>query len=339
MRVNVSGTRLEAGGQPGWLADEDGWMNVNISFTLLSQRLGWFICLRCLCHFACLTRTPTTPTDGSFGATPHPPGYECICVRRMVIAGIAPPAGHVGARKTARSINVHLSTWVDIRFPSTIVFFIEMKQVVFFKNKCMKTSMEIWSHAALAHYKWFLSAGGYLLAPSPAAFSHKLPLKLFFICRHHLSRHSHARIKLPSHWVSLCFNLILFKDKGHSEMEIKRHQFALSSLFLLCVCVLLCIGIYTFMGYSGGPDKMWQWWERKTIRLDCLPGLEQKQVSFLPCETSTSQTKTWITLSWNLLPQRAEIALSRKTACSGIWHLVKCPSVYRVYNGLSNTVR
>lgn len=38
--VDVSDVRLEV--QPGGprASDEDGWMNVNISFTLLSQRLG-----------------------------------------------------------------------------------------------------------------------------------------------------------------------------------------------------------------------------------------------------------------------------------------------------------
>lgn len=47
------------------------------------------------------------------------------------------------------------------------------------QKKKKKTSAEMWSHAARAHYKWFLSAGEYLLVPpSPAVFSCKLPLKL-----------------------------------------------------------------------------------------------------------------------------------------------------------------
>lgn len=112
VRVNVSGTRLEAGGQPGWLADEDGWMWTSLSRSFHS---GWadssvwdaFV-------ISLVWRAPRPLPLMDHSEPPHPPTYECICVRRTVIAGIAPPAGHVGARKPARSINVHLSTRVDI---------------------------------------------------------------------------------------------------------------------------------------------------------------------------------------------------------------------------------
>lgn len=64
-------------------AAADGWMNVNISLTLPSQRLGWFICLRCLCHSACLMCTPTTPTDGALSAP------ACL---RLSLRGVAWPS-------------------------------------------------------------------------------------------------------------------------------------------------------------------------------------------------------------------------------------------------------
>lgn len=158
------------GGGTAGVACWRGWMNVNISFTLLSQRLGWFICLRCLCHFACLTRTPTTPTDGSFGAPPPARLWMHLCAAH----GHRWNRSSRWARGSAQACAEHKCAFINTSghppFLSTIVFFIEIKQVVFFKNKCVKTSMEIRSHAALAHYKWFLSAGGYLLAPVTCCF-------------------------------------------------------------------------------------------------------------------------------------------------------------------------
>lgn len=105
-------------------------------------------------------------------------------------------------------------------------------------------------------------------------------LSSFFICHHHLSRHSHACIKLPSHWVSLCFNLILFKDKGHSEVEIKRHQFALSSLywfqnpeaFLSCVCVYYCALEFTPL------------WDTAVDQIRCDSGGKGKQSGLTVCQ-------------------------------------------------------
>lgn len=81
---------------------------------------------------------------------------------RVVISENVTPAVCVGAWEPPRCINVHLSTWVDIQLLLQLCS--SLRQVVFFKNKCRKTSAEMWPHAALAHHKWFPSAGGYLLA-------------------------------------------------------------------------------------------------------------------------------------------------------------------------------
>lgn len=143
MIVCVCGWKCQAPGwrrgdsRGGWLTRMDGWMWTSLSRSFHS---GWadssvwdaFV-------ISLVWRAPRPLPLMDHSEPPHPPAYECICVRRTVIAEIAPPAGRVGVREPARSINVHLSTRVDIQFPSTIVFFIEtsgvfQKQV--HENKC-----------------------------------------------------------------------------------------------------------------------------------------------------------------------------------------------------------
>lgn len=147
-------------------ADEDGWMNVNISFTLLSQRLGWFICLRRCCHLACLMCTPTLPTDGSF-RVPPPPSL-------ISVFGKCSKRAHASLPRHA---NVHLSTRVDIRLH--LQLYSSLRQVVFFENKYGKTSAEMWSHAARSPLQMVpLGRRGTFQPLSPAVFAHKLPLLL-----------------------------------------------------------------------------------------------------------------------------------------------------------------
>ncbi len=130
--------KRQVGQQPGGplAADEDGWMNVNISFTLLSQRLGWFICLRCRCHFACLMCTATTPTDGSFWA----PLLSWLCL--WLSHGHLRKCYSRCVYRDMRASAVNKCAFVNMSgrpASSTIVFFIEtsgvfQKQVQ--KNKC-----------------------------------------------------------------------------------------------------------------------------------------------------------------------------------------------------------
>lgn len=63
-------------------------------------------------------------------------------------------------------MNAHLSIEAD-----TQLHLCSSLSVVFKKNKCGKTSAEMWFHTAGAHYKWFLPAGWYTLAPFTSCFS------------------------------------------------------------------------------------------------------------------------------------------------------------------------
>lgn len=87
---------------------------------------------------------------------------------RVVISENAAPAARVGAWEPRQCVNVHLSTRVDMQLLLQLCS--SLRQVVFFKNKCRKTSAEMWPHAALAHHKWFLAAGGCRLAPVTCCF-------------------------------------------------------------------------------------------------------------------------------------------------------------------------
>lgn len=121
---------------PGWrrgdsrgglLTRMDGWMWTSLSRSFHS---GWADSSAWDAFVISLVwRAPDHSHWWIIRSPPHPPAYECICVRRTVIAGIAPPAGHVGARKTARSINVHLSTRVDIRFYNCVLHWNETSGV------------------------------------------------------------------------------------------------------------------------------------------------------------------------------------------------------------------
>lgn len=184
-------------------ADEDGWMNVNISFTLLSQQPGWFICLRCLCHFTCLMWAPTASTDGSF-----PPVRDYICECRLVIAVKWSTLLRTWAQRRASA--AHKRSSVNMSGPPTFssLSFIETSDL---KKKKKKKR---W---AQGHGTTLFSAtangssqqAGTFQPQSPAVCSYKRPLKFPFICHHQLTRHKHINCSGP---------LFLFSLNSH-EME------------------------------------------------------------------------------------------------------------------------
>ncbi len=215
--------RCQVGGQPGGPqpADEDGWMNVNISFTLLSQRLGWFICLRRRCHFTCLMCGPTTPTDGSFRA-PLLSITTCLCVCAYVCV-----CGWVGLSPgPLRNVPLAVCTsawepppWENCAFvnasghpaSSAIVFFIEtsgvfQKQVL--KNKCRNV-------VSCCSCPLQMVSLGRRVPSSPCHL-------LFSPTNHLLSsfylspsfRRALTLTHLPSHFVLLCFSPVPVKDKN-----------------------------------------------------------------------------------------------------------------------------
>lgn len=105
----------------------------------------------------------------------------------------------------------------------------------------------------VAHYKWFLSAGGVPSSPCHLLFS---PTNCLFCC-FYLSpsfKRALTHTQLPSHFVSLCFNPV--KDRNRCERG--SHLYALSSAdqcwnppgFLCSVCRVCCLPCCTYIGHD-----------------------------------------------------------------------------------------
>lgn len=76
-----------------------------------------------------------------------------------------------------RHAYAHLSTRVDIRLH--LQLYSSLRQVMFFENKCGKTSAEMWPHAARSPLQMVpLGRRGTFQPLSPAVCAHKLPLLL-----------------------------------------------------------------------------------------------------------------------------------------------------------------
>lgn len=270
-------------------ADEDGWMNVNISFTLLSQRLGWFICLRRCCHLACLMCTPTLPTDGSFRVPPP---------SLISVFGKCSKRAHASLPRHA---NVHL--WHEWTSGFICNCILHWDKWCFSKTSTEKQVQKCGLTLLVAHYKWFLSAGGVPSSPCHLLFS---PTNCLFCC-FYLSpsfKRALTHTQLPSHFVSLCFNLV--KDRNRCERG--SHLYALSSAdqcwnppgFLCSVCRVCCLPCCTYIGHDF--DRI-RWDSRGKGR----PIRVARVTSLFPWEASSRQTQTRITFSWYLLPRSPEI--------------------------------
>lgn len=82
-----------------------------------------------------------------------------------------------GSREPAAARKCAFVTRVDIRLH--LQLYSSLRQVVFFENKCGKTSAEMWSHAARSPLQMVpLGRRGTFQPLSPAVFAHKLPLLL-----------------------------------------------------------------------------------------------------------------------------------------------------------------
>lgn len=165
IRKAHAGVRL--GGQPGGpLAAWRGWMDAGERlFHAPFTAAGLFICLCRCCHQACLMRATNAP---HWWIVPGHP--TTLSVRTSVDISQKCPSRWEPPQRT----NVHLSTRATAVVDSRVL---RWGKGCFSESSAGKVSAEMWSHADCAHHKWFLSAGGNLLAPSPAVFSHKMPLK------------------------------------------------------------------------------------------------------------------------------------------------------------------
>lgn len=102
-----------------------------------------------------------------------------------IIPSPPPPLPHLGfwkmlkkgSREPAAARKCAFVTRVDIRLH--LQLYSSLRQVVFFENKCGKTSAEMWSHAARSPLQMVpLGRRGTFQPLSPAVFAHKLPLLL-----------------------------------------------------------------------------------------------------------------------------------------------------------------
>ncbi len=163
--VNVSSVRLGNSRVARWLLTRmDGWMWTSLSRSFHSDWADSSVWDAVVILLVWCALQPLPLMDHS-----EPPScHDYVCGCRMVISENTTLAVCTETWGPLRWINAHLSTWVDVQLLPQL--YSSLRQVVFFKNKCRKTSAEMWSHAAHAHYKWFLSAGGYLLAPVTCCF-------------------------------------------------------------------------------------------------------------------------------------------------------------------------
>lgn len=147
--------------------DKDGWILANNSFTLLSQRLSY--------SSVCVTAviSPVSCALQQLLLMDHSEHHPQFYVRQH----LRMPCGHLqkcfsaecmGPQEPSRCMNAYLSKRKNVQFHLQLCSL--WRQGLFFKNNCWITSAEMWPHAARAHHKWFLSAGGYLFAPVCCSF-------------------------------------------------------------------------------------------------------------------------------------------------------------------------
>lgn len=226
-----------------WPPDGDGWMVANGSFTLLSQRLGYSsVCVAVVIRLVWCT-LQMLPTDGLFQDTPPP------CLWGHLLTS---PKNCPSRWEPPQHTNVHLSTRPTAVVDSRVL---HQGKGCFSESSGGKVSAEMWSHADCAHHKWFLSAGGNLLAPSPAVFSHKMPLKrLLSVIVILAGTFTHG--KLPSHFASLCFSPATKKRKLENRDDL---SLTISLDVSLCkVCRVWLLRLIRRDTCGKRSQSMWQ---------------------------------------------------------------------------------
>lgn len=162
--VNVSGIRLADSRVARWLLTRmDGWMWTSLSRSFHSDWADSSVWDAVVIITSYTSDVRSNHSHWWIILSP-PPAYDCLCFMLSSSQNV-PLAVCVGAWGPLRCICQH--EWTSSLFYNCILHW---DLGSFFTNKWRKTSAEMEYHAALVHYKWFLSAGGYLLASVACSF-------------------------------------------------------------------------------------------------------------------------------------------------------------------------